>query len=315
MNRIMLDALESCLQLMEKGEPLDSALARYPDLQAQLRPLLEAAVCARSARVESLPTTTLARQRARGLALAADLRRQKIRHPLKRYSWRPVMTVLSVLAILVMSSNGLLIASAHSIPGDTLYPLKRSVESTQLHLVSNPVEKDALEHTFEERRVEETRSLIADERVEEVEFNGLVSSQSESVWEVSGIKVVITSHTQIDAGIHVGDRVDVDGSTNPSGGLDATHISLVNSPDDDDTNLPQMTPTIPSGAAPSGESSLQETPTESSIGSAGSAGEANHESEGGDQSSSNSNGEHSSDEHSSGDSNHDSHPDSEGGRD
>ena len=314
MNKIMLDALESCLQLMEKGEQLDSALARYPGLQAQLRPLLEAAVCARSARVESLPTTTLARQRARGLALAADLRRQKIRHPLRKYSWRPVMTALSVLAILVMSSNGLLIASAHSIPGDTLYPLKRSVESTQLHLVSDPVEKDALERTFDERRVEETRSLIADERVEEVEFNGLVSSQSESVWEVSGIKVVITPHTQIDAGIHVGDRVDVDGSTNPSGGMDATHISLVNGPDDD-TKLPQMTPTLPSGAAPSGESSLQETPTESSIGSAGSGGESNHESDGSDQSSSSSTGEHSSGEHSSGDSNHDSHPDSEGGRD
>jgi hypothetical protein len=299
---------------LEKGEPLDSVLARYPGLQAQLRPLLEAAVCARSARVENLPTTTLARQRARGLALAADLRRQKIRHPLKRYSWRPVMTVLSVLAILVMSSNGLLIASAHSIPGDTLYPLKRSVESTQLHLVSNPVEKDALERTFDERRVEETRSLIADERVEEVEFNGLVSSQSESVWEVSGIKVVITPYTQIDAGIHVGDRVDVDGSTNPSGGMDATHISLVNGPDDD-TKPPQMTPTLPSGADPSGGSSLQETPTESSIGSEGSGGEANHESEGSDQSSSNTTGEHSSGEHSSGDSNHDSHPDSEGGRD
>lgn len=310
MNKIMLDALESCLQLMEKGEPLDSVLARYPRLQAQLRPLLEAAACARSARVESLSMTSLARQRARGLALAADLRQGKTRQSFRRYSWRPVMTVLSVIAILVMSSNGLLIASAHSIPGDSLYPLKRTVESTQLQLVSDPIERDALEHTFEQRRVEETRSLIADERVEEVEFNGLVSSQSESIWEVSGIKVVITPHTQIDAGIQVGDRVDVDGSTNSSGGMDATRISLVNGPDDD-TKPPQITPTPTS----TGESSLQETPTESSIGPAGSDGEANHASEGSDQSSSSSNGEHSSGEHSSGDSNHNSHPDSGGGRD
>ncbi len=287
-----------------------------PTWPSQLRPLLETAVCARSARVESLPMTVLARQRARGLALAADLRQAKNRHPLRRD----------------------FLAPGHDGPfGDcppgheqqrspdrlgSLHPRRHPLSLEAFGRI-DPIapglrpgsKKQALEHTFEERRVEETRSLITDERVEEVEFTGVVSSQSESVWEVSGIKVVITPHTQIDAGIHVGDRVDVDGSTNPSGGLDATHISLVNSHDDDDTNLPQMTPTIPSGAAPSGESSLQETPTESSIGSAGSAGEANHESEGGDQSSSNSNGEHSSDEHSSGDSNHDSHPDSEGGRD
>jgi hypothetical protein len=314
MNKILLDALESCLQRVEQGEPLDSVLARYPGMQTQLRPLLEAAICARSARVESLPMAALARQRSRGLALAADLRQGKTRQPFRRYSWRPLMTVLSVIAILVMSSNGLLIASAHSIPGDTLYPLKRSVESTQLQLVSDPIEKDALEHTFDQRRVEETRSLIADERVEEVEFNGLVSSQSENIWEVSGIKVVITSHTQVDGGIQVGDRVDVDGSTNSSGGKDATHISLVNSPDED-TKPPQMTPPPTSTGNPSGESSLQETPTESALAPADSGAGSNQSSESNDQSTTSSHEEHTSGEHSSDGSNHNSHPDSGGGRD
>ena len=79
--------------------------------------------------------TVLARQRAHGLAMAAELRQAKNRNPVRRISWRPALTVLAVIALLVMSSNGLLIASAHSIPGDTLYPLKRSVESTQLRFV------------------------------------------------------------------------------------------------------------------------------------------------------------------------------------
>ena len=240
MNKKLLDALESCLQQIEQGEPLDTVLARYPELAAQLRPLLEAAVCARSARVESLPVTALARQRARGLALAADLRQGKNRRTLRRYSWRPVMTVLAVLAILVMSSNGLLIASAHSIPGDTLYPLKRSVESTQLRLVSDPVERELLEHEFDERRVDETRHLITDQRVEEVEFTGVVASQSENEWLVSGISVVVTSRTEIDSGILVGDMIEVEGVTNAAGVVEATHLTLVRNSAIDENDLEEF---------------------------------------------------------------------------
>ena len=52
MNKKLLDALESSLHRMEQGEPLDAALARYPDLASQLRPLLETAARARSTRQE-----------------------------------------------------------------------------------------------------------------------------------------------------------------------------------------------------------------------------------------------------------------------
>lgn len=281
MNKELLDALESCLQRMEQGESLDSVLSRYPQLSSHLHPLLETAARVRSARVESLPLTVLARQRAHGLALAAGLRPGKRKPtPARRLSWRPAMTVLAVVALLVMSSNGLLIASAHSIPGDTLYPLKRSVESTQLHLVSDPTERDVLEHTFDERRVEETRSLITHQRVEDVDFSGLVSSQSKDEWLVSGIPVSVSAHTRIDEDILVGDDVEVNGVTNAAGAVDAAHLTLIR-------NLatspipPLLTPT----KTPSTESSVgsggQETSTESSVSSAESS-EGEHQSSGSD---------------------------------
>jgi hypothetical protein len=230
MNKRLPDILENCLLRMGQGESLDAVLARHPDLAAQLRPLLETAARARSGRPKDLPGKVLARQRTQLLTRAADLRQGKNRRMLQKPSWRPVWTLLSVLAMLIMSSNGLLIASAHSLPGDTLYPLKRSVESTQLQLIFNPVKRQALEQAFSERRLDETKSLITRQRVESVDFTGVVTNQSDGEWLVSGIPVVLDTQTGLDAGIEVGDEIEVHGATNGSGDVDATRLSLAATP-------------------------------------------------------------------------------------
>ena len=313
MNKKLFDALEVCLQRMEYGESLDSVLASYPGLAARFRPLLETAICVRSPQRERLPANILARQRSRGLALAADLRQGKNHRPWLRRFWRPVLTFLSVAAFLLMSSNGLLLASAHSIPGDTLYPLKRSVESTQLQLVSNPNQRQALEQAFSERRVEETRSLITNKRVENVEFNGVVSLQSAAQWLVSGIPVVITSQTVIDVDIDLGDTIEVDGSTNLSGDVEAISLALASNPDTDD-NYPGLTPT----PTPSAEPVIVETPAqessisspESSASQSQSVEDSSHTSDHEGQSSTDSH-----DDHSSGETRSTPHSDSESGGD
>lgn len=244
MNTILPDVLENSLQRMEQGETLDSVLAHYPGLEGELRPLLETAVLARSSNQDGLPMGVLARQRSRGLALAADFRQGKNPALVLGRFWRPVILVLSVIVILVIGTNNLLTASAHSLPGDTLYPLKRSVESTQLRLVSDPVKKLELEHTFSQRRVDETKSLISEERVEEVEFTGEVLSQSDGEWLISGIPVVVTSQTEIEKGIKVGDVIEVKGSTNSAGDVVAISLRLAEDNVSDDP-LPGESPTEP----------------------------------------------------------------------
>ena len=59
MNPRLPDALENCLQRMEQGETLDSVLVQYSGMAGELRPLLEAAVQARSISQESLPVGVL----------------------------------------------------------------------------------------------------------------------------------------------------------------------------------------------------------------------------------------------------------------
>jgi hypothetical protein len=295
MNKGLPVALENCLQRMDQAESLDSVLALYPELAAQLRPLLDTAARARSASRESLPQAVLVRQRSRSLALAADLRQGKDRHLVKRRFWRPALTILAVMAILVMSSKGLLIASAHSIPGDTLYPLKRSVESTQLHLVSDPAKRQLLEQEFGDRRVDETKSLLAHQRIENVDFTGVVSSQSEGKWQVSGISVYVTPHTEIDEGILVGDEIEVHGATDSGGSVAASQLSLVKKTAPI-LEQPQASPT----PTPSPESSVESAPTEtlaeSSVVPSHSGEDASQSSESQDQSPAKSGENHSSGE-------------------
>jgi len=255
-NKKLLEALEICLQRVEHGESLEAVLASYPAFDAQLRPLLDAAIYARAPQPVNLPAQVLARQRSRGLALAAELRTLKNHFPRLGRAWRSALTFLSVAAFLLMSSNGLLLASAQSIPGDTLYPLKRSVESTQLQLVSDPHQRQVLQRVFSERRVEETRSLITDKRVENVEFSGVVSFQSAGQWLVSDIPVTLTSQTLIEAGIGLGDNIEVDGATNAAGDVEAIRLSLSSVTDVDD--LPAGVASTPTT---SGESVATAVPT------------------------------------------------------
>jgi hypothetical protein len=226
MNKELIEALDACLQRMERGEPLDYVLAGYPKLAGQLQPLLTTAARARSAGRAPFPPILLVRQRSRGLSLAADLRQGKIRHPAILHNLRPVLMIFLVIVFLVMSSNSILVASAKSIPGDTLYLIKRSVESTQLDLVSDSAQKQTLEQAFSERRVDETKSLIIIKRIEYVDFTGVVTSQLKDEWIVSGISVVMTGQVAIDRQIKIGDHVEVYGSTDTDGTVAGIRVSL-----------------------------------------------------------------------------------------
>jgi len=225
MDKELLDALDSCLAAMQAGQTLETALGRFPQLEARLRPLLEVAERTRTLGGSELPVGASSRGRARLLAQAADLRRSTSGPVRRRVAWRTVLaSVIAVLA-LVLGGNGLLMASAHSLPGDPLYAFKRSMEDTQLSLLADPVQRQALQVAFSQRRLDETRSLISIGRVEPVVFDGVVASRTGDGWLVSGIPVVVGSGTRVDSPLEVGDRVSVSGETGADGNVVASHLA------------------------------------------------------------------------------------------
>ena len=225
MNKKLFDALEICLQALDRGETIDSALKRFPAQADELRPMLEAALHAKSLAGEAVAESVHRRGRAKVLQHAAQLREAK-RAPRRRtwiFSMRPVVVTL-LLAVFFLSGTSLVRASSTALPGDSLYTVKRSWEDITLMFASG-LQRDDLELTYETERVDEIRELLAEGRHEVVSFSGYVTSQTASEWKVAGVTVLITTDTVLPAEpISVGGAVMVAGATNELGFLVAQSI-------------------------------------------------------------------------------------------
>jgi hypothetical protein len=85
-------------------------------------------------------------------------------------------------------------------------------------------------------------------RVERVDFNGVIASKTSDGWLVSGIPVVVTSHTRVEGEIAVGDNVNVSGETHANGRVDASRLSPAkNGPDRNPSSADSPTETEVSG--------------------------------------------------------------------
>lgn len=228
MSEKLFDALETCLQALENGETLDSALARFPALAADLRPMLEASLHARTLGGSPPSDAVQRRGRARLLQRAAEMRESK-RAPRRTwlFNFRPLAIAL-MLVIFFLSGTGLVNASTTSLPGDNLYPVKRTWEDMRLLFAFGEGERENLELEYEDERQEEISELLAEGRTEPISFSGYVTAQSDGQWKVSGISVLITAQTALPAEpVNVGSVVTVFGVTTSNGTVDAQRVNLV----------------------------------------------------------------------------------------
>jgi hypothetical protein len=223
------EVLENSLQALEQGQDLDSILARYPDLARELRPILEASLLARTSGGAPVPSDVQRRGRARLLQRAAELR--ETRSPKRRVliPFFPRLAItLGIVGALALSSTGLVNASGSALPGDQLYPVKRTWEDVRLLLVFNSQERDLLESQYEQERIDEIDELLTKGRTASIIFSGLVAKQQDGRWLVSGIPVEVTASTRLPAdGIPDGAPVMVTGMTRSDGAVEAQEIQLL----------------------------------------------------------------------------------------
>jgi len=211
----LYDILEVCLSEIEQGADVDTVLFHYPDLANELRPLLESAMQAKSIAVPALSQDVVKRNKAKLLQYAAELREQKSA-PLARRIWsvplRRALVTFAVVAMLFVSGTGLVSASSNTLPGDNLYPVKRTWEGFQLFFTFDAAKRGELEIEHENERLDELNELFAEGRTANVDFAGYVTRQSGKEWRVSGITVLISSKTNLpDQTVDVGAAVRVKG--------------------------------------------------------------------------------------------------------
>jgi len=218
----LYDALEICLQMLERGGNVESCLARYPGLAEELRPILAAAVRARSATAKTIPVDVIRRSKSRVLQAAAEMREEKQAAilPFWRKSGffgarfaRLAATSVAMIVFLLSGGTGLVNASTRALPGDQLYPVKRSWEGVRLVFVIDQQKKNELENEFDHERVQEIEELYSEKRIAQVNFQGIVQEQKNNTWVIGGLNVRVEGETIYTGEILPGAAVQVVGET------------------------------------------------------------------------------------------------------
>jgi hypothetical protein len=223
------DALEVCLQAITDGQSPETALSFYPELRAELEPLLRAVQAARGPAYADFPEEVRRRGRSRFLQRAAQIREGRAAPSSRPISFLPRTAItLAVVVVLVLSSTGLVSASSGALPGDQLYGVKRSWEDLRLLLVAQPQQRYLLESEFDQERLNEIGGLLARRRAESISFAGLVMRKNDGTWVVSGIPVSITSSTRLPSNVVAASApVQIAGITRSDGVVEARQIALL----------------------------------------------------------------------------------------
>src|SRR5690349_19892239 len=226
----LYEVLEICLQDIEQGADIETVLFRYPDFAEELRPILQASVDAGNIAVATPAMDVVQRNRAKVLQYASQMREAKARSSQRFWfaSFRRLAVTLAVVAVVFVSGTGLVRAASTTLPGDQLYPVKRTWEDMLVAFTFNGQQRDALEVEHENERLQELQELFAERRSAPVDFSGAVTRQSGTEWVISGVTVMISAQTEIrDQGIGVGSPVRVKGQTQSNNVVSAERIELL----------------------------------------------------------------------------------------
>ena len=217
MNNRFIEALDICLSAMQTGVSIEKCISLYPDFADDLRPFLETAEEAQSIDVNVLPDGIMERSRSKLLNHAAKLRSK--RNPFILFLRMPKLVYAAMLVTLFffVSSSGLVVASAKSLPGDRLYPVKRAVENIQVDLVLSEKNKRHIEADQTQKRLTEVAELMGLRRESQVSFEGIVNEINDGLWLVGEIPVRLSSNTIKIGDIQVGNLIEVEGKTTAEG--------------------------------------------------------------------------------------------------
>jgi hypothetical protein len=227
MSERVYDALEVCLSALQTGVPLRQCQVIYPDLSENLTPAVEAAQAVLSLSISAVPAEAQRQSRLKLWEQAAQLERQQAKKFWLGRSLNPIQLII-VMAVLLasISMNGLAVASAQSLPGDFLYPVKRVAEQVTMQLAPAPQIRSRAEMAYIQRRIDEVRQLIRAGRVGPVSFEGTLLQQSADAWIVDGVAVQLDSRTHFNGDVSPGALVEIEGTIQPDGRVWAEEVHV-----------------------------------------------------------------------------------------
>jgi len=158
---------------------------------------------------------------------AAVLARTVDRHRLSRApAWRWASAALVTLLVFLVVMGGTISVAAEALPGDALYPVKRTVEEVRLTFTFNPAARESYEQLLVMTRLEETQKVLQQGREADVEFQGRLEATTDGGWAVEGVKVQIAPEAWGQTPSQPGAVVMIEGRA-AGGQLTARRVSVV----------------------------------------------------------------------------------------
>ncbi len=239
MDKRLENALDECLSRLSEGEDLEICLRRFPRLREELEPMLRVAVALRRrASFAAPPAAALARARARVMA-DAGARRVARPQPAPSRWWAQLSRTTfaraaATLALTVVLLGALLaggsLVSANSLPGDPLYPIKRTSERVRLLLTYNDQAREELTRHYASLRVAEIKQVTDQGRETRVDFAGEIESIQGNTVTVEGIPIQIGTDQPLAEQLHIGDHVEVVAHTQDDGSVELHSLAISTPP-------------------------------------------------------------------------------------
>lgn len=237
--------LDECVSRIRRGESPEACLVDYPSQANDLAP--ELVITAELVQLPLLEPTPDAVADGYEKMMAALDSRETMTPPanlrallgdlVSRFNQgqrgfaTPALRAAAVVVALVFVIGGfVLTAAADTLPGDALYPVKRSWENARLTLTADDASREALRSEFAKRRREEVRAVQKLGRPAVVDFSGVIESLEADVWQIDGLDVAITDETQVNGVANVGQQATVRAQVENDGFLYALNV-VVESPE------------------------------------------------------------------------------------
>ena len=167
MDEKIIEALNDCLERLDRGEALEAVLSRYPEARRELEPLLRASIVTRRALAGVVPPPG-ARARV-WTHLQPDMKGRSRPRRFSLFWLRPWAVAVTSLFLVFLLAGGTVLASANSLPHQPLYAVKLAAEQAQLSLTPTKAGKARLELSFAEKRAREMVAVAQLNRPEELQ--------------------------------------------------------------------------------------------------------------------------------------------------
>jgi len=166
--------VNDCLERIAAGESVADCLARYPEQAEELAPILQMGQATMDVSRAARPSAAVrARGMARMQAALEERRHRRRRWQMPRVFWRPISTPIAaafaVVFLTIVAAGGTTVASADSIPGEPLYPVKSIRESVEERIARSDEHKAQVHAKLARERGREMRELIVRGRIYEAE--------------------------------------------------------------------------------------------------------------------------------------------------